>query len=83
MSQLLTPRQAEELLVYLHHLTSSYGGTPADLECRHKSIIAYLGVAKLDKTAAVLREELGVGDSFDDATKKKYEGLLEKNGRAS
>lgn len=25
-----------------------------------------------------LREELGVGDAFDDVTRKKYEGLLEK-----
>lgn len=25
-----------------------------------------------------MRTELGIGDSFDDATRKKYEGLLEK-----
>lgn len=25
-----------------------------------------------------MREELGIGDEFDDATRKKYEGLLEK-----
>ena len=44
----------------------------------HKSIIAYLNVAKLPKTAATLRDELSIGDTFDDATSKKYEGLLEK-----
>jgi platelet-activating factor acetylhydrolase IB subunit alpha len=26
----------------------------------------------------VLREDLNIGDSFDAATSKKYEGLLEK-----
>lgn len=44
----------------------------------HKSIIAYLSSVKLSNSAAALREELGTGDSFDDATSKKYEGLLEK-----
>lgn len=44
----------------------------------HKSIIAYLSSTKLSSSAAALREELGIGDSFDDATSKKYEGLLEK-----
>ena len=33
---------------------------------------------KLPNSAAALREELGIGDTFDDATSKKYEGLLEK-----
>jgi len=51
---------------------------PGSNQTSHKSIIAYLGVANLPKTAQVIREELGIGDSFDDATKKKYEGLLEK-----
>ena len=29
-------------------------------------------------SAAALREELNIGDNFDAATSKKYEGLLEK-----
>lgn len=45
---------------------------------RHKSIIAYLTSTKLSTTAAALRQELNIGDSFDEATSKKYEGLLEK-----
>ncbi|GKT88562.1 nuclear migration protein [Colletotrichum tofieldiae] len=57
MSQILTPRQAEEL---------------------HKAIIAYLFSSNLPKAAAALREELQIGESFDAATCKKYEGLLEK-----
>ena len=50
----------------------------SDLFPSHKSIIAYLSSVKLPKSAAALREELSIGDSFDDATSKKYEGLLEK-----
>lgn len=45
---------------------------------RHKSIIAYLTSVNLTKSAGALREELDIGDAFDDATSKKYEGLLEK-----
>jgi platelet-activating factor acetylhydrolase IB subunit alpha len=30
------------------------------------------------KTAAAFREEVNIPASFDDATRKKYEGLLEK-----
>lgn len=52
--------------------------TSSDLDTSHKSIIAYLSSVKLSKSAAALREELSIGDSFDDATSKKYEGLLEK-----
>ena len=52
--------------------------TSSDLYTSHKSIIAYLSSVKLSKSAAALREELSIGDSFDDATSKKYEGLLEK-----
>jgi len=37
-----------------------------------------LTAANLPNSAASLREELAIGDSFDDATRKKYEGLLEK-----
>lgn len=44
----------------------------------HKSIIAYLTSVKLTATATALRQELNIGDTFDDATSKKYEGLLEK-----
>ena len=44
----------------------------------HKSLIAYLTSVKLTATAAALRQELSIGDTFDDATSKKYEGLLEK-----
>ena len=45
---------------------------------RHKAIIAYLSSTDHPNSAAALREELDIGDSFDDATRKKYEGLLEK-----
>ncbi|KAF5128175.1 Nuclear distribution protein PAC1 [Metarhizium anisopliae] len=45
----------------------------------HKSIIAYLSANNLPKSAAALREEVGLGeDVFDVATEKKYETLLEK-----
>ncbi|KAI9889662.1 MAG: protein with putative role during mitosis [Vezdaea aestivalis] len=57
MSQLLAPRQAEEL---------------------HKSIIAYLNSVNLQESAKALRLELNIGGKFDEATSKKYEGLLEK-----
>lgn len=45
---------------------------------RHKSIIAYLASASLPQSSAALREELGESITLDDATIKKYEGLLEK-----
>lgn len=45
---------------------------------RHKAIIAYLSVINAPKTAAAFREEVSIAPSFDDATRKKYEGLLEK-----
>ncbi|KAJ0164570.1 Nuclear distribution protein nudF-2 [Colletotrichum tanaceti] len=57
MSQILTPRQADEL---------------------HKAIIAYLSSTNLPNAAAALREELQISESFDTATSRKYEGLLEK-----
>lgn len=45
----------------------------------HKSIIAYLSSAGLVDTVATFRDELNLGDDFiDEATIKKYEGLLEK-----
>ncbi|KAF2103701.1 platelet-activating factor acetylhydrolase IB alpha subunit [Rhizodiscina lignyota] len=52
--------------------------TSRQAEELHKSIIAYLSACNLPNSAAALREELQIGDSFDDATRKKYEGLLEK-----
>jgi len=45
---------------------------------RHKAVIAYLSSCNLPNSAAALREELNIGDTFDEATSKKYEGLLEK-----
>ena len=45
---------------------------------RHKAIIAYLTSINLSNSAAALREELSIGDGFDESTSKKYEGLLEK-----
>lgn len=41
-------------------------------------MIAYLSAANLPQTCAALREELGDSVSVEDATLKKYEGLLEK-----
>lgn len=45
---------------------------------RHKAIIAYLVSNNLPDTATALRSELNLGNTFDDNTSKKYEGLLEK-----
>lgn len=45
---------------------------------RHKSIMAYLTSVNLPQSSAALREELGDSVTIDDATIKKYEGLLEK-----
>ncbi|CZT04156.1 hypothetical protein WAI453_009603 [Rhynchosporium graminicola] len=52
--------------------------TSRQAEELHKSIIAYLSSRNLTSSAAALREELSIGDTFDAATSKKYEGLLEK-----
>ena len=41
-------------------------------------MIAYLTSINLSSSAAAMREELNIGDSFDAATSQKYEGLLEK-----
>jgi platelet-activating factor acetylhydrolase IB subunit alpha len=41
-------------------------------------MIAYLTSQNLTSSAAALREELSIGEGFDAATSKKYEGLLEK-----
>lgn len=45
---------------------------------RHKAIVAYLGVINAPRTAEAFREEAGISDNFDETTRKKYEGLLEK-----
>lgn len=50
----------------------------ANHDCRHKAIISYFSSVKLSASALALRQELEIGDSFDDATSKRYEGLLEK-----
>ncbi|KAL2001469.1 hypothetical protein VTN02DRAFT_1705 [Thermoascus thermophilus] len=52
--------------------------TARQAEELHKSIIAYLASANLPKSSAALREELAEQITLDDATVKKYEGLLEK-----
>ncbi|KAK8195505.1 platelet-activating factor acetylhydrolase IB alpha subunit [Phyllosticta capitalensis] len=44
----------------------------------HKAIIAYLAASNHPQSAAALQEECEIGESFDDTTRKKYEGLLEK-----
>jgi platelet-activating factor acetylhydrolase IB subunit alpha len=45
----------------------------------HKSIIAYLSAHNLPDSAAALRTELNLSEeTFDAATAKKYETLLEK-----
>ncbi|KAJ9203127.1 hypothetical protein DTO166G4_5539 [Paecilomyces variotii] len=52
--------------------------TSRQAEELHKSIIAYLASVNLPKSSAALREELADSITLDDATTKKYEGLLEK-----
>ena len=49
-----------------------------DICTSHKAIIAYLTSVNLPQSAAFLRQELDIGESFDATTTKKYEGLLEK-----
>lgn len=44
----------------------------------HKAIIAYLSSAKYPSSAVAVRRDTNIGDEFDEATSKKYEGLLEK-----
>ena len=41
-------------------------------------MVAYLLSVGMPETAAALRRESNLADSFDDATAKKYETLLEK-----
>jgi len=45
---------------------------------RHKSLIAYFTSNNLPNAAAALRAEANIGDAFDAATSKRYEGLLER-----
>ncbi|KIW01994.1 nuclear distribution protein PAC1 [Verruconis gallopava] len=44
----------------------------------NKSILGYLAVAGLPTSAAALRDEIGIGQNFDDATARKYASFLEK-----
>ncbi|KAL2811993.1 WD40-repeat-containing domain protein [Aspergillus granulosus] len=44
----------------------------------HKSMVAYLSSIGATQSSTTLREELEIGDGFDETTRKKYEGLLEK-----
>ncbi|KIV98219.1 nuclear distribution protein PAC1 [Exophiala mesophila] len=44
----------------------------------HKSIIAYLLSAGMTESAASLRKDSNLADTFDEVTAKKYETLLEK-----
>ncbi|CAJ2510583.1 Uu.00g062080.m01.CDS01 [Anthostomella pinea] len=87
MSQILTSRQAEELYVplslfpFVLFSCCAAEATWADLRrvtIRHKAVIAYLSSNNLSAAANALRDELEVSDTFDAATSKKYEGLLEK-----
>ncbi|KAI1004547.1 Nuclear distribution protein [Podosphaera aphanis] len=52
--------------------------TSRQAEELHKSIIAYLSSKNLTISAAALKQELNLDQSFDDATSKKYEGIIEK-----
>jgi platelet-activating factor acetylhydrolase IB subunit alpha len=41
-------------------------------------MIAYMAANNLPDAASALKAEANVGEGFDDATRQKYEGLLEK-----
>ncbi|CAI7644930.1 unnamed protein product [Penicillium bialowiezense] len=43
----------------------------------HKSLIAYLSSINIESTK-ILQDELSVGENFDDVTRAKYEGILER-----
>ena len=60
-----------------HVASRGYEVHQADTGGRNKAIIAYVGQTTPDATAA-LRDALGVDKSFDEVTRKKYEGLLER-----
>lgn len=59
-------------------MSSSLLLTDRQAEELHKSIIAYLGVINAPRAAEAFREEANIPASFDEATRKKYEGILEK-----
>src|ERR1700748_3259217 len=48
------------------------------LSLRHKSMVSYLLSIGMTDSANALRRECSLADTFDDATAKKYETLLEK-----
>ncbi|KAI9368598.1 nuclear distribution protein nudF [Aspergillus egyptiacus] len=52
--------------------------TTRQAEELHKSMVAYLSSINASQSCATLREELQLGEGFDEATCKRYEGLLEK-----
>lgn len=52
--------------------------TKRQAEELHRAIVAYLASSGHPESAAALQAESQLGDGFDEATRKKYEGLLEK-----
>ncbi|PLN76694.1 nuclear distribution protein nudF [Aspergillus taichungensis] len=52
--------------------------TTRQAEELHKSLIAYLNSINASRSVETIREELPIGDNFDEVACKKYEGLLEK-----
>ncbi|KAL2832940.1 WD40-repeat-containing domain protein [Aspergillus cavernicola] len=52
--------------------------TTRQAEELHKSMVAYLSSINASQSSATVREELQLGEGFDEATCKRYEGLLEK-----
>ncbi|KAL4910162.1 nuclear distribution protein nudF [Aspergillus multicolor] len=52
--------------------------TAPQAEALHKAMLAYLSVINAPQTAETLREELQFDDSYNEATCKKFEGVLEK-----
>ncbi|KAF2765022.1 dynein regulator [Teratosphaeria nubilosa] len=60
-------------------MTGSNLLTSRQAEELHKSLVAYLASCGYTKSAQAIREEVNLPDeTFDAATAKKYEGLLEK-----
>ncbi|KAL6232277.1 nuclear distribution protein nudF [Aspergillus navahoensis] len=52
--------------------------TAPQAEALHKAMLAYLSVINAPQTAETLREELHFDESYNEATCKKFEGVLEK-----
>jgi platelet-activating factor acetylhydrolase IB subunit alpha len=48
------------------------------MSCRHKSMVSYLLSVGMTESANALRQESKLAETFDDASAKKYETLLEK-----